>query len=120
MITDGLPLFHGSQIAVDTTLVSPLRRTGPPTVVALGKTALCVKLAGGKSECIQSSPGHTEERYWLLPVKWKANDLRRRKTSSVSCMDLEVECDSGLLSRCLSCEVELTKGVMVQRPRLLM
>ena len=30
VVADGLPLFHGAQIAVDTTLVSPLRRDGTP------------------------------------------------------------------------------------------
>ena len=30
VVVDGLPLFHGAQVAVDTTLVSPLRRDGTP------------------------------------------------------------------------------------------
>ena len=30
VVADGLPLFHGAQLAVDTTLVSPLRRNGVP------------------------------------------------------------------------------------------
>ena len=30
VVADGLPLFHGAQVAVDTTLVSPLRRDGTP------------------------------------------------------------------------------------------
>ena len=30
ILVDGLPLFHGAQIAVDTTLVSVLRRDGAP------------------------------------------------------------------------------------------
>ena len=30
VVADGLPLYHGAQIAVDTTLVSPLRRSGTP------------------------------------------------------------------------------------------
>ena len=30
VVADGLPLFHGAQIAVDTTLVSVLRRDGTP------------------------------------------------------------------------------------------
>ena len=30
VVVDGLPLFHGAQLAVDTTLVSPLRRDGTP------------------------------------------------------------------------------------------
>ena len=28
VVADGLPLFHGAQVALDTTLVSPLRRDG--------------------------------------------------------------------------------------------
>ena len=30
VVVDGLPLFHGAQLAVDTTLVSPLRLDGTP------------------------------------------------------------------------------------------
>ena len=30
VVADGLPLFHGTQMAVDTTLVSVLRRDGTP------------------------------------------------------------------------------------------
>ena len=30
VVADGLPLFHGAQVALDTTLVSPLRRDGTP------------------------------------------------------------------------------------------
>ena len=30
VLVDGLPLFHGAQVAVDTTLVSALRRDGTP------------------------------------------------------------------------------------------
>ena len=30
VVVDGLPLFHGAQLAVDTTMVSPLRRDGIP------------------------------------------------------------------------------------------
>ena len=87
VVADGLPLFHGAQIAVDTTLVSPLRRDGtPPTVVAHGKTALlCVMPARGKSAFIQSSQGHMDELDWSFsPVKWEADGLQRRKLSSVN------------------------------------
>ena len=30
VVADGLPLFHGAQVVLDTTLVSPLRRDGTP------------------------------------------------------------------------------------------
>ena len=30
VVADGLPLFHGAQLAIDTTMVSPLSRTGLP------------------------------------------------------------------------------------------
>ena len=30
VVADGLPLFHGAQLAIDTTLVSPLSRDGLP------------------------------------------------------------------------------------------
>ena len=74
VVADGLPLFHGAQIAVDT------------TVVAHGKTALlCAKPARGKSAFIQSSHGHMDELDWSFsPVKWEANGLQRRTLSSVN------------------------------------
>ena len=34
VVADGLPLFHGAQLAIDTTLVSPLSRDGLPHPVA--------------------------------------------------------------------------------------
>ena len=38
IVADGLPLFHGAQLAVDTTVVSVLRRDGtPPTVCHHGR-----------------------------------------------------------------------------------
>ena len=30
VVADGLPLHHGAQLAIDTTMVSPLRRNGAP------------------------------------------------------------------------------------------
>ena len=30
VVADGLPLFHGAQLAIDTTMVSPVRRDGSP------------------------------------------------------------------------------------------
>ena len=30
VVADGLPLFHGAQLAIDTTLVSPVSRDGLP------------------------------------------------------------------------------------------
>ena len=83
VVADGLPLYHGAQIAVDTTLVSPLRRTAPRTVVVLGKTVPLFKPEGGKNGCIQNSPVHMEEPDWLFSqMKLEVDGPWRRKLSS--------------------------------------
>ena len=35
VIAEGLPAFHGAQLAIDTTLVSPLRADGEPSLTML-------------------------------------------------------------------------------------
>ena len=40
VVADGLPIFHGAQIAVDTTLVSPLKRDGNPPLTLRSGAAL--------------------------------------------------------------------------------
>ena len=65
VVADGLPLFHGAQVAVDTTLVSPLRRDGTPHVRCAGEDgAALFRPADGKSEHTLSTQGNMEVPGW--------------------------------------------------------
>ena len=71
VVADGLPLFHGAQVAVDTTLVSPLRRDGTPHVRCAGEDgAALFRPADGKSEHTLSTQGNMEEPgWWFWPAR---------------------------------------------------
>ena len=59
VVADGLPLFGGAQLAVDTTLVCALRRDGNPTRNAADEDGVCAEteLASGRREPTLSSWG---------------------------------------------------------------
>ena len=79
VLADGLLLFHGAQVAVDTTLVSALRRDGTPRPRCADVDGLPVE---GRSSVTQSSPGDRGERDWLSwRPKWEEGGHRRRRTS---------------------------------------
>ena len=48
MIANGLPLYHGSQIAIDATIVSPLRADGWPVPRADVTDGVALRLAEGR------------------------------------------------------------------------
>ena len=55
VVVDGLSLFHGAQLAIDTTLVSAVRADGTPRPRAAGKEALPWMTRGhGKRSRIRS------------------------------------------------------------------
>ena len=45
VVVDGLPLFNGAQLAVDTTFVSPIRRDGIPRPLAHEVNGIALKHA---------------------------------------------------------------------------
>ena len=67
VVADGLPLFHGAQWAIDTTLVSPVGRNGLPMK------------RGGNVSRADWSIWPDEGRG--LRVKWAGGGLRRRSCS---------------------------------------
>ena len=50
VVADGLPLFHGAQVALDTTLVSPLRRDGTPHARCAGEDGAALLRARRRKE----------------------------------------------------------------------
>ena len=50
VVADGLPLFHGAQVAVDTTMVSPLRRDGTPHAQCAREDGAALRLARRRKE----------------------------------------------------------------------
>ena len=59
VVADLLPLFHGAQLTIDTTVVSPVRRDGSPRRQCATKDG-----AHGKSAPVPNLPRLTEERVW--------------------------------------------------------
>ena len=63
VVADGLPLFHGAQLAVDTTMVSPLKRDG--SACPRSATVRCP----GESEAEEGSDvSRIGRTIWSLPL----------------------------------------------------
>ena len=60
VVAEGLPLFHGAQLAIDTTLVSPVRRDGP-------SRHLCWKRGGVVGVM---APLHPQPKLWESTATW--------------------------------------------------
>ena len=82
VLADVLLLFHGAQVAVDTTLVSALRRDGTHDLDVLTSMARLWRLpVEGRTSISQNSPGDRGERHWLSwRPKWEEGGHRRRRT----------------------------------------
>ena len=70
VVADGLTLWHGAQLAIDTTLVSPLRRDGSPrarrlTMVGQHWMTLVVERSAPIPNCLE-----TEEGFALWWCRW--------------------------------------------------
>ena len=65
IVVDGLPLFGGTQFAVDTTLVSALHCDGPPTVGARDNGAALVRVRQRKERIYPELVGR-RARAWLV------------------------------------------------------
>ena len=85
VVVDGLPLFHGAQIAVDTTLVSPLRRDGTPHSRCAREDGAALRQARQRKERVypELSGAHGRARLVVLASevggRWSG-----RKRSSVN------------------------------------
>ena len=81
VVVDGLLLFNGRQLAVDTTLVSTLKGNGEPRRGAADRDGWhSQKLDGSRNEPTPNSldltPGHNS---WSLPLRWVAGGRRKAK-----------------------------------------
>ena len=83
VVADGLPLFHGAQLAFDTTLVSPVSRDGlphPRSARRLGQ--LWHPREEGRRGLIQSSRGSSAEPDSRCSLaRWVEDGLRRHRPS---------------------------------------
>ena len=69
-VADGLPLFHGAQLAIDTTMVSPLSRTGLPHARCVDVDGAATVAARRRSGDIRSCQGRKDEPdLWSLLAK---------------------------------------------------
>ena len=50
VLTDGLPLYHGRQLAIDTTFISALCGNGNPHPLACSVDGICLQRARGRKE----------------------------------------------------------------------
>ena len=71
VIANGLPLFKGAQLAIDTTIVCPVRRDGTPNARTATKDGISLeKLGFGKKNAILSSMASVAEPGWSY-LLWK-------------------------------------------------
>ena len=78
VVADGLPLFHGAQLAIDTTLVSPVGRDGLPHPERMEQP--WQPREEGRRGLFQSSLGSSAELdSWCSQVRCAGDGLRRRR-----------------------------------------
>ena len=84
VVADGLPLHGGAQLAIDTTMVSPLQRDGTARRgTLLTRTGKPWRWRGdGKNEPIRSSPVRAVEPDWSFLVHRCAGDGPQRQHNS--------------------------------------
>ena len=85
VVVDGLPLFGGAQLAVDTTLVSALKANGEPgEVLQTGTEWLWQRRVASKRErtpnCLIRAAGHV---LWCLLLRLAGDGRTRPRSSSV-------------------------------------
>ena len=84
LVADGLPLNHGAQVALDTTLVSPLMGRDATHSVCRGRRCgIDTRPAVGKSDRTLSFRVPKGGPGWSCwPARWAANGYPKRKQSS--------------------------------------
>ena len=82
MVADGLPLFHGAQLAIDTTLVSPLSRNGAAKRQCAGTDGAAMVQARRRKERTYPELAQVHGRARLVVLacevggRWSAESLR--------------------------------------------
>ena len=61
IVADGLPLFHGAQLAIDTTVVSVLRRNGTPHPRCANEDGVVLEVARRRKEAKSEVSGRWSE-----------------------------------------------------------
>ena len=91
VVADGLFLFHGAQLVIDTMMVSPLSFQGylmRGVLVSMGQRPW--QHEGGSSDATLSSPVRVDERgWWSLCVRLEGDSPRNVATSSARCPSLK-------------------------------
>ena len=86
IVADGLPLFQGAQLVVDTFPVSVLRRDGVPRQRSTTQDGVALMTTRRRKERVY--PELTGQRaahgLWSWPGKWEAGGLRNAMSSSTS------------------------------------
>ena len=89
VVADGLPLFHGAQLAVDTTMVTPLKRDGTPQPGSVDVDGAALGCARRRKERVYAelTGRHGRARLVVLPCerggRWSLETqcfLRQAKT----------------------------------------
>ena len=89
VVADGLPLFHGAQLAVDTTMVVPLKRDGTPQLGSVDVDGAALGRARRRKERVypELTGRHGRARLVVLPCetggRWSLETqcfLRQAKT----------------------------------------
>ena len=79
VVADGLPLFHGAQLAIDTTMVSPVRRDVSPRRQCATRDGAA--MAQGRARKERTYPelaqANGRARFGGGCVKWAPGDLER-------------------------------------------
>ena len=83
VVADGLALWHGAQLAIDTTLVSPLRRDGSARFRAADHDGAVLMEARRRKEepipnCLEREGGLD---WWSSLRKWVAGGVKKRQSS---------------------------------------
>ena len=82
VVANGLPSFHGAQVAVDVTLVSPIQRDACPRPGAAAEPGLAIAQAEERKrngELTPSSGTKLAAGLWCSPSRWGAAGARRPK-----------------------------------------
>ena len=86
VLANGLPLWHGAQVAVDTTLVCPLTRSGEPRQGAEREPGLALQTAANRKRRVVyqnfSPRGGANLQFWAL--RWAGESGRKRLDLSAS------------------------------------
>ena len=85
VIADGFPLWHGAPLAIDTTLVSPLRGDGSARGRAADHSgsALQDPDGGRRGLTLNSQAKQGEPVWWFLPRRWAAGVSSRQSEGGV-------------------------------------